>query len=129
MLDDADIQQIRNLIDTAFVNWDTTRRQRFKIESAAQEAAQPMVTKLYLISMGGGHVAFPDEMGRAIFTQAIYARVTRRDGDESYFHSGKVEVVAYSDGQRLKNPITMILTGLSIVAMAEVSEEILKGSN
>jgi hypothetical protein len=126
MLEPTDVTLIRTLIDDALTAWDATRRERMMAESRQrQEVEHPMVTKLYLISMGGAHIAFPDELGRAIFTQAIYGRVTKRE-DDNYFHSGKVEVVAFGDGQRLKTPITMVLTGLSIVGMAEVSEELLK---
>jgi hypothetical protein len=125
MIDDADMQQIRDQIDLSLANWDSKRRERFRVENVEREAANPPVTRFYLISLGGNHVAFPDELGRAIFTQAVYARVTRRE-DDWHFTAGKVEVVAYGDGQRLKKPINMILTGLSIVGMAEVSEDLLK---
>jgi hypothetical protein len=46
--------------------------------------------------------------------------------DKDSFFSQRVEVIAYGDGQRLKEPVPLVLTSLSVVGLAEVPESVLK---
>jgi hypothetical protein len=125
MLEDVDKTEIKNLISESLAQWDLSRRERAMQNRSQEEAVNPVVTKLYLVSLGGHHVAFPDERGRAIFTQAFYARIPMRDKD-SFFTSQRVKVIAYGDGQRLKEPVSLVLTSLSVVGLAEVPESTLE---
>jgi hypothetical protein len=120
---DADKEEIKLLINEALAEWDLGRRERMRVTRAQEETANPVTTKLYLVSLGGHHIAFPDERGRAIFTQAFYARIAMRDKDSYY--SQRVEVIAYGDGQRLGEPISLVLSNLSVVGLAEVPETVL----
>lgn len=124
MLSEDDINAIKKLIAEGMAEWDQNRRNRMHDIHVQEETDNPKVTKLYLVSMGGHHIAFPDEIGRAIFTQAFYARITLREKDT--FFSQRVEVIAYGDGQKLKSPISLLLTSLSVVGLAEVPESVLK---
>jgi hypothetical protein len=118
MLDDTDKQTIASLIEETLEN----RRRRARLEAEANPAP-PKVTKLYLITLTGHQIAFPDERGRAILNQTIYARVSVRENDPT-FYAGAVQVVAFGDGKLLPAPMTVILTS-SVVAMVEVPESIL----
>jgi hypothetical protein len=104
---------------------DFHRRRELRLQSDAERQAKK-TTKLYLVSLHSNVIAFPDEKGRAILSQAFYAKVTI-DEDHS-FYSGEVEVIAHGDGRRLSNPLKTIITGTAVVGLTEVPETILKDS-
>jgi hypothetical protein len=55
----------------------------------------------------------------------MYARV-EMNKDSDHFYGGRIQVVAYGDGDMLSNPIEVVLQSTSISAMVAVSEEWLK---
>jgi hypothetical protein len=105
---------------------DKTRERRMEQAALSHQAElKSQTTKLYLISFSGHHIAFPDERARAIFNQCVYAFVTMK-GEDPHFFGGKIVVIAYGDGKKLKEPVSVILTGGSIIAMVEASEALLE---
>lgn len=119
---DEDRTEIKGIVQEAMNIWDMERRSRAKEFSLKQEQ-EPLQTKLYLITLSGHQIAFPDDSGRAVLCQCVFARVARRETDIA-FHGGSVEVIAYGEGRRLKEPRKLILSGLSVVALVEVSEDL-----
>lgn len=101
-------------------------RQRWQEAKTLRESRK--VTKLFLVTMTGHHVAFPDERGRSIMNQAIYARIEiDEEAPDIPFGAKSVLVVAYGEGRLLSRPIKTILSGGSIVAMVEVPDDFLEG--
>lgn len=125
MLDEDDKREIKKLVTEAIFDEQEMHRKlnrEFKLKEAAEN---PPETKLYLITLTGHQLAFPDDRGRAILVQSIYARATLRAKDPGFF-GGSLQVIAYGDGKRLREPLTLVLTGGAVVGMVQVSEETLE---
>jgi hypothetical protein len=125
MLTEEDKKEIGGIVALALQEEERHHRMLRRELALKNDAENPKQTKLYLITLTGHQIAFPDERGRAILSQCVYARVAMRQ-NEPNFYGGSLEVVAYGDGKRLKQPRTLILTGGSVVGMVEVPEDVLE---
>lgn len=123
MLTEEDQKQIGTIVEDAMENRRLMWRQQREGEVKSNK-----VTNLYLITFSGHHIALPDERGRAIHNACVYARI-ELDKDKPVFFGGRAEVVAYGDGKLLKTPVGVILTGGSIVSMAEVPDGFLENAD
>lgn len=94
-----------------------------KEERERTEAAKE--THLYLITLTGHQLAIPDENGRAVLTQCVYARVSLNPANPGFW-GGSMEVIAQGDGRLLKQPVKLTLTSTGVVALVQVDESILK---
>lgn len=99
------------------------REERRRMALAEPKTEDQKVEKLFLISLGH-HLFLPDSKGRAIGTQALYARVKVSE-QKPDFYGGTIKVVAYADGRLLVNQLSMYLTGHAVVSMVEVPDQIL----
>jgi hypothetical protein len=118
MFTDEEKQQIKLVVSEAMEE----RRQRFRSEEKPPEKE----TKLYLITLVGHQIGFPEYgegAGRTIMNQVFYARVEVTK-DHPSFYGGLVEVLAYGDGRLLKQPHKVVLQGGTVSAMVEVSENV-----
>ncbi len=112
---------IRQVVAEVLEEQREARRKIALQEHALKE--QERVEHLYLISLGH-HIFLPDDKGRAIGTQAIYARVKVNE-DRPDFYGGTITVVAYGDGRLLDTPFSMYMTSHTVLSMVQVPESIL----
>lgn len=117
-------EEERNEIVSIVIDTMDNNRKLWRTARETEEKANK-VTNLYLVTFSGHHIAFPDERGRAVLNSAVYARI-ELDKEKPNFYGGRAEVIAYGDGKLLKKPIGIILTGGSIVSMAEVPDGFLE---
>lgn len=115
MFTDEDKQQLKSLVADAMDEY----REKRQLLARANPEVQEKQTRLYLITLTGHQIAFPDEDGRAVLNQVFYANVelTKKD---PHFYGGQVEVIAYGDGRLLAEPRGVLLASGAVVAMAEV---------
>ena len=95
---------------------------RMRASANREKELRERETKLYLITLTGHQIAFPDERGRAVLNHCFYGHVEVEKGGTPHFYGGKVEVVAFGDGQALDAPVAVVLSG-SVSAFVEVSQE------
>lgn len=104
---------------------DSERERRMERARKEREENPPQKdVKLYLVTLSGHQIAFPDERGRAVLNQTFYARVPMNKNDPS-FYGGRIEVVAFGDGRRLEKTIGVVLAS-HVAAMVEADESQLK---
>lgn len=118
-----DRAEIVEMLTTA-MREEAGRRFTERIESLARTEASKE-SRLYLITLAGHNLAFPDENGRAILVQCVYAKVSVDPASPSFF-GGTIEVIALGEGRLLKTPVKLTLTGGGVVGMVEVPEGLLK---
>jgi len=118
-----DRQEIGKIVAEA-LEVDFNRRRALRMQEK-EKAESRKETHLYLISLTGHQIAFPDENGRAVFSQCVYARALL-DPESPAMWSAVIDVIAFGDGRLLKEPVKLILTGGGVVGMVQVDESILR---
>lgn len=119
-ISDEDRKQI---VDSVLTALDERRR-------ADAKASQPpeMETKLYLVTLSGHLIAVPDERGKAIHHQCVYARIEMEKGKDASFYGGinNLEIIAFGDGEPLAKPVQARLTGAGVTALVIVADDFLQ---
>jgi hypothetical protein len=119
---------LREILPDALELERARHRERMASQPAKPEPEPERETKTYLVSMAGHLIAFPSEKGRAVMSQACYARITRqkvRWSDGWSIHEALV--IADSDGRLLDHAFPIVLVG-QISAMVEVDEAAIFGT-
>lgn len=101
------------------------RAERLKLESTfAKEEALREKTALYLITMTGNVLGFPDSRGKCVLHHSVYARVTTRS-EYATFMNCSAEVLAFSDGELLETTFKIQLNQ-QIAALVELPDNFLQ---